>query len=445
MRPIRYILNAATLFTLTTAMGEITQQPAEVPSPFSLFSFEDEILEDDDLDNPLASLEQEEISTTEEMQSTISEQTAEAIPAEEAFKEEVAAHIENNTVVIEAATQDTVAVAPKLEPESTDFVSMPNEEYLFDEPESTDFFAESPVIEEPALTPIDPIALENEFQSDNLDFPDDQAVVETATVDSSKEEMLASPTEERVAFEKEIEADEKAAELDTGKAIALSTKQLPKEFASEEKPLQINLSQVFAGSPLIYSILLIMSMGAVFIWLYNVLSLRYADLMPDTLLKPLRNKLNANQYDEALSLCAENNNFFTKMVASGIRTRKNGTHVMIEAMKAEGKRATGSFWTRMALLNDIAIIAPMLGLLGTVLGMFYAFYDLNRTTESVTTLFDGLGISVGTTVAGLVVAILAMILHSTAKYRLVRMLARVENEAYSLADIIESKTPNQGG
>ncbi len=81
----------------------------------------------------------------------------------------------------------------------------------------------------------------------------------------------------------------------------------------------------------------------------------------------------------------------------------------------------------------------MLGLLGTVLGMFYAFYDINRSIESISTLFDGLGVSVGTTVAGLSVAILALILHSTAKYRLVRTLAHIENEAQSLATLIDDR------
>jgi biopolymer transport protein ExbB len=124
---------------------------------------------------------------------------------------------------------------------------------------------------------------------------------------------------------------------------------------------------------------------------------------------------------------------------SGISSRKFGPQVMVDAMKAEGKRATVSFWQRISLLNDIAIIAPMLGLLGTVLGMFYAFYDLNRSTESVSTLFDGLGISVGTTVAGLIVAIIALILQSVGKYRLVKVLARVENDAHSMAAMIDSK------
>ena len=111
---------------------------------------------------------------------------------------------------------------------------------------------------------------------------------------------------------------------------------------------------------------------------------------------------------------------------------------MIESMKAEGKRSSMTYWQKIGLLSDIAIIAPMLGLLGTVLGMFYAFYDVNRSMESITSLFDGLGVSVGTTVAGLIVAILALILHSTAKYRLIRTLSHVESEAHGITSLIDN-------
>ncbi len=82
----------------------------------------------------------------------------------------------------------------------------------------------------------------------------------------------------------------------------------------------------------------------------------------------------------------------------------------------------------------------MLGLLGTVIGMFYAFYDVNRSAESINALFDGLGIAVGTTVAGLVVAILCMLFSTTLKYRLIKTLSHVENEALHLSTLI----PNQG-
>jgi biopolymer transport protein ExbB len=209
---------------------------------------------------------------------------------------------------------------------------------------------------------------------------------------------------------------------------------------NQEFAFQIDLKQVFAGAPIIYSLLICMSIGAISIWLYNMLHLRQAGALSETLLKQLRNKLNSNQYEDALSLCLQNNNFFCKILASGIATRSKGLHIMLEAMKSEGQRSTVIFWQRLALLNDIAVIAPMFGLLGTVIGMFYAFYDIHRSMKSIATFFDGLGISVGTTVAGLIVAIVALILHSIAKYRLVRHLAYIENEAQSLATLIDGRS-----
>ena len=81
----------------------------------------------------------------------------------------------------------------------------------------------------------------------------------------------------------------------------------------------------------------------------------------------------------------------------------------------------------------------MVGLLGTVLGMFYAFYDINRSTDSIKNLFDGLGISIGTTVSGLIVAVIAMMLHSIGKYRLTRSLAQVEQEALDMARLVDNR------
>jgi biopolymer transport protein ExbB len=226
-----------------------------------------------------------------------------------------------------------------------------------------------------------------------------------------------------------------------GSILPQKIQDVSREAVASPSEFKINFTQVFKGAPVIYSILFVMSMTTVFIWLYSFLRLKAAGSMSETLLKQLRQKLHSNQYEEALALCSNQDTFFCKMLGAGIAARNSGLGVMLETMKTEGKRATITFWQRLSLLNDIALIAPMVGLLGTVLGMFYAFYDLNRSMESFSILFDGLGISVGTTVAGMIVAILALMLQSIAKYRLVRVLVRIENEAQSFATLIDNKTP----
>lgn len=248
----------------------------------------------------------------------------------------------------------------------------------------------------------------------------------------TKEEFISEPVQEVVS--EEIKTENISAAQEEAVAIP-SAAQVVKAPA---KSIEISLGQVFSGSPTIYLILLFLSTISVVLWLFNLVSLKKYATASDSLIKSIRNKLVTNHYDEVLSLCKENDNFFCKMLQSGVSARKYGLQFMLESMKSEGKRASVSFWQRLNLLQDIAIIAPMLGLLGTVLGMFYAFYDLNRSFESISALFDGLGVSVGTTVAGIFVAILAMVLHSISKYRLVKSLSFVENEAVTLAHLIDS-------
>lgn len=212
----------------------------------------------------------------------------------------------------------------------------------------------------------------------------------------------------------------------------------PAHFTSSG--VTVDLKQAFSGAPIIYSVLIGMSIFSVCLWLYSLASMRLSTRVSPSLMREVQNHLNSNHFSEALDLCHKNNNLISKMLVTGIESRKYGLPMVMESMKAEAKRSTVLFWQKLSLLNDIAVIAPMLGLLGTVLGMFYAFYDVNRSIESISTLFDGLGVSVGTTVAGLLVAIVALILHSTAKYRLIRALAKVENQAQSMVTLLDDKT-----
>ena len=206
-----------------------------------------------------------------------------------------------------------------------------------------------------------------------------------------------------------------------------------------DTPQLLDIKTVFSSAPIIYSLLAMMSIASMGIWLYCLLTFRAKDIMPEGFRQELRRLLAAEQYDKAFQLCERKENILSALLKTGLTTRAMGPQIMIDAMKSEGKRAATAFWQRLSLLNDIVIIAPMLGLLGTVIGMFYAFYDVNRSIESINALFDGLGIAVGTTVMGLIVAILAMMFHTTLKYRVVRTLSLVENEALNLSALIRGR------
>jgi biopolymer transport protein ExbB len=199
----------------------------------------------------------------------------------------------------------------------------------------------------------------------------------------------------------------------------------------------LDLIKVFQSCPIIYAVLILMSLTSFAIWLYSLITWRLSEMMPNDFVSQLRMLLVDKHFDAALALCDQNDNFVSQIIATGILSRKHGPQVMIDSMQSEGRRCGNSLWQRIILLNEIAVIAPMIGLLGTVLGLFLAFYNNKHTAESIASIFDGLGVAVGTTVVGLIVAILAMIFYTTLKFRVISLLNAIENETLSLVTIIE--------
>lgn len=202
----------------------------------------------------------------------------------------------------------------------------------------------------------------------------------------------------------------------------------------------LDLKELFSASPVIYSVLLILSVAAVSIWMYCLFTFREKNNMSIQVTKDVKTYLLNKEFDKATNYCNCQGNLFASIISSALDVRLHGPQFVAQTMKSEGLRFSTKFWQKLGILNDVVIIAPMLGLLGTVIGMFYAFYDINRSLDSLSALFDGLGIAIGTTVGGLIVAIIAMIFHTTLKYRLVKMLNAVENEAFGLCHLINPKT-----
>jgi len=194
----------------------------------------------------------------------------------------------------------------------------------------------------------------------------------------------------------------------------------------------IDIKQVFAGAPLIYLVLASMSVTCAGLWIYSLLLLRKKQIYPPQTRRIIRQHLLDGNYPAALLECTKQRSIYTDLLQLSIESQSQNPKELREMLREEGERISRPLWQKAGFVNDIAIIAPMLGLLGTVVGMFYAFYNLNRSAMSLTTLFDGLGVSVGTTVAGLIVSLFAMALYISLKFRLIKSLTQVET------DIIET-------
>lgn len=101
----------------------------------------------------------------------------------------------------------------------------------------------------------------------------------------------------------------------------------------------------------------------------------------------------------------------------------------------EGARIATRLYNSVDWLADIAAIAPLIGLLGTVMGIFEAFSivnsDLNQVTKSAV-LTQGVSKAVVTTIFGLVVAIPALLAHAIFRRRAAHLVAVLEEKADAL-------------
>ncbi len=131
----------------------------------------------------------------------------------------------------------------------------------------------------------------------------------------------------------------------------------PDAAASSSHEL-IDIKKIFSSSPVIYGALGFMSILSMAIWFYTLATFRTKDIMPGPHLTNLRALLEAQKWGQAKEACNRHPNLLSSIIVAGLIMRELGPSVMIDAMKAEGKRVSTPFWQRLALLNDIAIVAP---------------------------------------------------------------------------------------
>jgi biopolymer transport protein ExbB len=203
---------------------------------------------------------------------------------------------------------------------------------------------------------------------------------------------------------------------------------------------------VEAGGVLMY-VLGAMSVLALALVLYFLVMLRKSRIIPARFLAELRDLLRSGRLAEAQTACRANSSAIAAIVSSALDYALRSDHpepaLLREIVEGEGGRQASILQNQTQYLVDVAAIAPMIGLLGTVLGMLTAFQSvaLDLAKARPVLLAGGVSQALVTTVAGLVVAIPAMIAHAYFRGRVSRLISDMETTGADLmALIIESKS-----
>ncbi|MDD2240184.1 MAG: MotA/TolQ/ExbB proton channel family protein [Kiritimatiellae bacterium] len=198
------------------------------------------------------------------------------------------------------------------------------------------------------------------------------------------------------------------------------------------------------GGGLMYVLVALSVLGLALI-VYYAMVLRTRNVAPPAQALRLRELLKERRYRDAREVCAQQPTALAAVAASGLDfLRENPSAqpgILKEVMESAGARQAGRIQNMIHYLLDLSAVAPMVGLLGTVIGMLKAFnsvaFDLAKARPME--LAGGVGQALITTIAGLIVAIPAMMAYAWFRGRVIKLIGQMEGAATDLLAIMENR------
>lgn len=152
--------------------------------------------------------------------------------------------------------------------------------------------------------------------------------------------------------------------------------------------------------------------GAIVVYLF--LNMKVSKLVPRDFTERLIEQLESGQESIIRETCKNVSNPIVNIINAGLNKKKRGKLFAKEAMENQVKKEIGDLWQSISYLADIAAVAPLVGLLGTVLGMIQAFNVIAFQSAVVKPILLAGGVSKAmiTTAGGLVIAIPVMLFYT---------------------------------
>ncbi len=191
-----------------------------------------------------------------------------------------------------------------------------------------------------------------------------------------------------------------------------------------------------AGGWLMLPILLASTL-ALAISLERAWSLRLARVAPPDLLARVWKWIKAGQLDAAKLKELRADSPLGEILAAGLLNSKHGREIMKESIEEAGSHVVHDMERYLSLLGTVAVISPLLGLLGTVVGIIEAFMAVTASgMNDPAMLAGGISKALITTAGGIAVAIPAMVMHRWFTRHIATITVEMEQQAIKLVDIV---------
>lgn len=197
------------------------------------------------------------------------------------------------------------------------------------------------------------------------------------------------------------------------------------------------LDLILAGGWIMIPLFLLLFVS-VYIILERYLTIRKAGAVPESFMPGIRGLMVKGDLQGAKMLCAQNPTPLARMVEKGIRRVGLPLKEIETSVENVGKIEIARLEKNINVLGIVAGVAPMLGFVGTIIGVIKIFYAISSTGDfGIAQISGGLYTKMVTSAAGLIVGIVAHVGYHWLSIMVERMVFRMENSAIEFMDILQ--------
>jgi len=185
------------------------------------------------------------------------------------------------------------------------------------------------------------------------------------------------------------------------------------------------------------SLVLICLILGLAICIERIISLNMATTNPTKLLQKVSDSLDSNDLEGAKEICKSTRGPIASIFYQGLSRVNEGIDVVEKAIEAYGSVQMGRLERGLVWISLFIALAPMLGFMGTVLGMIGAFDAIEAAGDiSPSLVAGGIKVALLTTVFGLVVAIILQIFYNYLVSKIDGIVNDMEDASISLVDLV---------
>jgi biopolymer transport protein ExbB len=184
--------------------------------------------------------------------------------------------------------------------------------------------------------------------------------------------------------------------------------------------------------------ILVLSIIAVYIFFERYFAIKKAEKVDFNFMNKIKDYIHDDKIDSAITLCQSSDNPVAKMIEKGISRIGRPLNDINAAIENVGKLEIYKLEKGLPTLATVAGAAPMIGFLGTVMGMIRAFYDMSNAGANidVSLLSSGIYTAMITTMAGLMVGIVAFLAYNALVAKVEKVVFRLEANTTEFMDLL---------